>query len=86
MIVPVLGAGIEQRHNVSRLWIYGSHVAALAAVILGAGLGQVVGRRCAAMLLGYHMVNLVDKGSIFRMRPTVLAAFARPSDDQNAQS
>ncbi len=59
VIVPVLGARIEERNQLARLWIKRANIGAFVAIAAETGQRQIVGVSLTAMLQRYDMVRLV---------------------------
>lgn len=59
VVVPTLCARIEEEGEFTGFWVEGAQVTALVLVAASAGQRQIDGPSLAAMLSGYHVVNLV---------------------------
>ena len=59
VVVPTLGARIEEEGKIADFWVEGAQVTALVLVAASAGQRQIDSYSLAAVLSGYHVVNLV---------------------------
>lgn len=83
--LPFVGAGVIQGHDLSGEGINARQVGTFVEVTAVAGQSQVVGLVGAAVLPGYHVLDMVRQFAVMLREPAVFIPFLRSAADESTR-
>ena len=85
VILPEILAGMKQADELAAVAVDGCYIAALSAVAKNAGVGEVFGKRIAAVFAADDVVDLGAEGGVFFADQAVFATAVRAAGDVGAK-
>lgn len=85
VVFPTLAPRMKQAHDPPSLGVGRANIAPFPCVTPKAGISQIVGIRCPAVLAADDMVDLMRRIGILFVEEAILAAISRTFGDQSSQ-